>query len=83
MSDERIVEVERPSGGTPGWLTVLALIVAVVVGALLLNKTTDSDARKNNAVAEAAHDVGKAVSKAGDAAEEAADNTADKATPPN
>lgn len=83
MTDERVVEVERPSGGTPGWLIVLALIVAVVVGALLLNRATDSDARKNNAVAEAANDVGKAASKAGDAAEKAADNTADKAAPPN
>lgn len=83
MTDESIVEVERPSGGTPGWLIVLALIVAVIIGALLLNRATDSDARKNNAVAEAAHDVGRAASKAGDAAEKAADNTADKAAPPN
>lgn len=76
MSDERIVEVERPSGGASGWLIVLAVIVAIIVGALLLNKMTDSDARKNSALAEAAHDVGKAASKAGDAAEKAADKTA-------
>lgn len=83
MTDERIVEVERPSGGTPGWLILVAAIVAIVVGGLLLTNMTDSDARKDNAIAEAAHEVGKAASKAGDAARDAADKAGDKAAPPN
>jgi hypothetical protein len=83
MSDEPIVDVGRPSGGTPRWLIVLAVIVAIIGGAPLLNQLTDSDARRNSAVAEAAHDVGSAASKAGDAAEKAADRTADKAAPQN
>ena len=79
MADERIVEVERPSGGGAGWMIAMVLLVALVVGVLLFAQTSNSGARKDNAIADAAGDVGKAATKAGNAAE----NAADKAAPSN
>jgi flagellar biosynthesis/type III secretory pathway M-ring protein FliF/YscJ len=79
MADERIVEVERPSGGGAGWMIAMILLVALVLGILLFANMSNSSARKDNAIAAAAGDVGKAATKAGDAAQ----NAADKAAPSN
>jgi flagellar biosynthesis/type III secretory pathway M-ring protein FliF/YscJ len=79
MADERIVEVVRPSGGGAGWMIAMVLLVALVLGILLFTNMSNSGARKDNAIAAAADDVGKAATKAGNAAE----NAADKAAPSN
>jgi flagellar biosynthesis/type III secretory pathway M-ring protein FliF/YscJ len=76
MVDERIVEVERPSGGGSGWMIAIVLLVALVAGILLFANMSNSGARKDNAIAAAAGDVGNAATKAGNAAENAANKTA-------
>lgn len=83
MVDERIVEVERPSGGGSGWMIAVVLILALVVGLLIFSNMSNSSVRKDNAIAEAASDVGSAATKAGNAAGNAVENTAEKAAPSN
>lgn len=86
--EERIVEVETPSGNThtthtvvdsgarsgggSGWLIALVLIIALAVGGYFLMQGTDASANKDNAIAAAADDVGNAAQKVGDAAQDAA-----------
>ncbi|MGL5839934.1 MAG: hypothetical protein ACRCY3_15680 [Sphingorhabdus sp.] len=60
------------NGGISGILAILALAVLAIGGYFLL--TNNSEERKDNAVAEAADDIGAAAEKAGNAVEKAADN---------
>jgi len=55
---ERIVEVERPSGDGSGWM------IALVVGILIFVNMSNSGARKDDAIAQAASDLGTAATKA-------------------
>ncbi|MCA1661041.1 MAG: hypothetical protein LC648_02280 [Novosphingobium sp.] len=85
MTEERITEVETPSGNThtshtvvdrdrgggSGWLIAIILILALLIGGYFLMRGTDSEVARDNAVAEAAGDVGDAAQKVGDAAEDA------------
>ena len=86
MTEERITEVETPSGNThtshtivdreprsggSGWLIAIVLILALLIGGYFLMRGTDSEVARDNAVAEAASDVGDAAQKVGDAAEDA------------
>ena len=86
--EERIVEVETPSGNThttrtvidggsarsggSGWMIALLLLIALAVGAYFLMQGTDASSNKDNAIAAAADDVGNAAQKVGDAAQDAA-----------
>lgn len=85
--EERIVEVETPSGNThttrtvidgssrgsgSGWLIAIVLILAVLVGGYFLMQGTNASANKDNAIAAAADEVGNAAQKVGDAAQDAA-----------
>lgn len=63
---------ERRSSGGMGIVMALVLLVAVVAGIYLFGQTSSSEAAKNNAIAEAASDVGNAASQMGNAAESAA-----------
>lgn len=87
MAEERITEVETPSGNThtthtvvesdrsgggAGWLIAIVLIIAVLVGGYFLMQNSNASANKNNAIAGAANDVGDAAQKVGNAAENAA-----------
>ncbi len=91
MTEERITEVETPSGNThtthtvvtdgeprrggmSGWLIALALIIALVVGFVVFSNTSDSEVAKDNAVAEAAGNVGDAAQNVGEAAKDVADD---------
>ena len=76
MVEERIVEIERPSGGGSGWVIAIVLLIALVVGVLFLTNMSNSSARKDNAIADAATSVSKAATKAGNAAEAAATKAA-------
>ena len=85
MTEERITEVETPSGNThtshtvvdrdrgggAGWLIAIVLILALLIGGYFLLQGRGSEANKDNAVAEAAGDVGDAAQKVGDAAQDA------------
>ena len=85
MTEERITEVETPSGnvhtthtiversggGGSGFLIAIVLILAVLVGGYFLMQGTMASSNKDNAIAGAANDVGDAAKKVGNAAENA------------
>jgi hypothetical protein len=90
MTEERITEVETPSGNThtshtvvdrdrggSGWLIAIVLILAVLIGGYFLMRNSNREANKDNAIAAAANDVGDAAQQAGDAVENAADKATD------
>lgn len=62
----------RRSGGS-GWLIALVLIVVAIVGFYLFSRQSDSEIARDNAIAEAAGDVGDAAKSVGDAAKDAVD----------
>jgi uncharacterized protein HemX len=68
-----VIETGRSGGGT-GVVLAIVLLMAVIAGIYLFSQTSSSEAAKNNAIAEAASDVGNAASQVGDAAENAAEN---------
>ncbi|MDE8652732.1 hypothetical protein [Novosphingobium album (ex Liu et al. 2023)] len=91
MTEERIVTTESEaaptnhttiireggSGGVAGIFLGLVLLVAVIGGIYVYSRSSASEAAKDNAVAEAASDVGNAAQAVGDAAKDAA-STVDK-----
>ena len=90
MVDERITEVRTPAGDThtthtvvtdgerrgggSGWVIALALIVALIAAIWFFSGMSNSEAAKDNAIADAASDVGNAAEQVGNAAQDAADN---------
>ena len=90
MVEERITEVETPSGNThthttvvadgersgrgATWIIVLLLIVVAAVALYFFSGMAGSEANKDNAVANAAENVGDAAQQVGDAAQDAADS---------
>ena len=90
MVEERITQVETPSGDThthttvvtdaprsgggATWLIVLLLVVIAAVAVFYLSGMSGSEVAKDNAVAEAADNVGNAAQQVGDAAQDAADS---------
>jgi hypothetical protein len=70
-------DAPRSSGGGSGWLIALVLIIAVIAGIWFFSGMSNSEAAKDNAVANAANDVGAAAEKAGNAVEDAANNVTD------
>lgn len=62
----------RRSGGS-GWVIALVLIVVAIVGFYLFSQQSGSEIAKDNAVAEAANDVGAAAQNVGEAAKDAVD----------
>ena len=92
MAEERITHVETPSGDTHThttvvsdaprsgggamWAIVLLLVVIAAVAVFYLSGMSGSEVAKDNAVAEAAGDVGAAAQQVGDAARDAADSVA-------
>ena len=90
MTEERITEVETPSGNThtthtvvtdgeprrggSGWLIALALIIAAVVAFVVFGNASESEVAKDNAIAGAAENVGEAAQNVGEAAKDAVDN---------
>lgn len=87
MAEERIVTTEPVPGGathttviTEGsrggggsWLIGIVLLVALIAGIYLFSHTSGSEAAKDNAIANAAGQVGDAAQKVGNAAQDAAD----------
>lgn len=95
MAGERITEVETPSGNTHArttvvsdsgrsgsgatWVIVLLLIVVAAVALWFFVGMSQSEVAENNAVAEAAGEVGDAAGQVGDAAQQAGDAAQDAA----
>ena len=87
MVEERITEVETPSGDThtthtvvtdgerrsggSGWLIAIVLIIAVVAGFFIFSNMSGSEVAKDNAIENAANNVGEAAQNVGDAAQDA------------
>jgi hypothetical protein len=90
MVEERITQIETPagdtrthttvisdsprSGGGATWLILLLLVVLAAVAVFYLSGMSGSEAAKDNAIADAAQDVGAAAGQVGDAAQDAADS---------
>ena len=91
MTEERITEVETPSGnvhtthtvvdrsgsGGSGWLIAIILLLAVLAGGYFLMQGTNASANKDNAIAGAASDIGDAAQKVGSAADNAVKKVGD------
>lgn len=89
MVEERVTKVQEPTGSThthttvvsdeprgsgATWLIVLLLIVAGAIAIWYFAGMRDSEIASNNAVAEAADEVGDAAGQVGAAADRAADS---------
>lgn len=68
-----VIHEGRSSGSGMGIIMAVILLVAVIGGIYLFSQNNASEAVKDNAIAEAANDVGNAASKVGDAAQDAVD----------
>jgi NADPH-dependent curcumin reductase CurA len=95
MADERITEVETPSGSThthttvvsdgersgggATWVIVLLLIVVAGVALWIFLGMSQSEIAENTAVSEAAGEVGEAAGQVGEAAQQAGDAARDAA----
>jgi hypothetical protein len=74
MSDDKTVIVKEGRSGGSGWMIAVVLLLAVVVGGIVAMKYVNSNAAKNDAVANAANSVGNAADQVGDAAQKSAGN---------
>jgi hypothetical protein len=61
----------RSGGGT--WLIGIVLLIAVIAGIYFFTQNSGSEAVKDNAIANAADQVGDAAQQVGNAAQDAAD----------
>ena len=89
MAEERVTEVETPSGeththttviadqprsgGGATWIILLLLVVVAAIAVFYLSGMNNSEVAKDNALAEAANNVGDAAQQVGNAAQDAAD----------
>ena len=92
MVEERVTEVESPSGNThthttvvsdtprsgggATWLILILVVLLAAVAVFYLSGMSGSEVAKDNAIAGAAEDVGNAAGQVGDAAQDAADSVA-------
>lgn len=92
MADERVTTYETPAGSNTtvihegparsdngsGWLFGIVLLIAVLAAVYLMAIRNDSQSARDNAVTNAATEVGTAAKQVGTAAEDAADNLTQK-----
>ena len=77
MADDRpvdntvIVESPERSSRGSGWIIALVLLVALIIAVVFFSRMSGSEAAKDNAIANAANEVGAAAKDVGDAAQEA------------
>ena len=64
------------TGGGMGGIIAVVLLLVLAIGGYFIFANSDSEVRKDNAIAEAADNVGAAAEKAGNAVEKAADEIA-------
>lgn len=88
MTEERITEYETPDGhththttvitdggrsGGSGWVIAIIMLVALAIGVWAFTQFGNSEAAKDNAVAEAAQSVGTAADQIGDSVQKVTD----------
>jgi hypothetical protein len=92
MAEERITQVDSPSGtthttvvsdgtrssGGAMWFILLLLVLLAGVAIWFFAGMNSSEVAKDNAVAEAASDVGNAANQVGDAAQKAANEVGNR-----
>lgn len=69
-----VTVIREQSGSAMGIVMAMALLIGVISIMYLFNKHSPNENATNDAIAEAASDVGNAASKVGNAAEDAARN---------
>lgn len=80
MADEHTTIIETPRRGSgAGWVIAVVLIVALVVGVMFFMQRSGSETAKDNAITNAASQVGDAAQKAGNAAQQAGNAAQDAA----
>ncbi len=90
MAEERIVTTETPSrashttvikegGGGAGWLIGIVVMLALAAGLYFFSQMSGSETAKDNAVANAASEVGIAAQQVGGAANDAGQAAKDAA----
>jgi len=77
MAEERIITTDAPhttvvhdsgrSGGGAGWFIGIVLVLVLIAGLYFFTQMSGSESAKDNAIANAANQVGDAAQKAGDA----------------
>lgn len=70
------VNTAPASGGGFGGIMIAIILLVLVAGGYFLFANSDSEVRKDDAIAEAADNVGAAAQKAGNAVEKAAEKIA-------
>lgn len=73
-----ITDGETRRGGGSGWLIAIVLIIALVAGFFIFSNMSGSEVAKDNAVENAANNVGQAAQSVGDAAKDVANDVTDK-----
>lgn len=68
---------EPERGGSGRWVLIIVLLIAAGLGLWIFSGMSDSEMAKDDAVAEAAANVGNAAQQAGDAAQDVADDVTD------
>lgn len=72
-----IRDSERGSGGSGRWALLIVLLAAIGVSIWIFNGMSGAEIAKDNAVADAAANVGDAAQQAGDAVQDVADEVTD------
>ncbi|MCK0100514.1 hypothetical protein MWU38_14100 [Qipengyuania sp. S6317L1] len=75
----RVVSDGGSGGGMAKWAFLLVLVIALGVAGFLLTQTNTAEIAKDNAITEAAQDVGEAAGQVGEAAQEAGEAARDAA----
>lgn len=95
MTEERITETETPNGNThthttvvtegekssggSKWFIAIALVIIAVLGLFAFNQMGSAEIAKDEAVAEAADNIGEAAGQVGNAAENVGEAAQDAA----
>jgi hypothetical protein len=68
------VTSDEPRSGGSGWVIAIVLVLAVIVGVWAFTQMGGAEVAKDEAITNAANDVGDAAQSVGDAAQDAADS---------
>ena len=72
-----VTDEPRRGGGSSTLMILLVIVVLAVAGFFIFNQMSGAEVAKDNAIADAASEVGTAAGQVGDAAEDAAGSLAE------